>query len=250
MSDRDVTVSGSFNTRDLGGYRTERGNLAWRKTFRSANMAHVDQIGIATLKQLGVTRVIDLRSQKEREAEPDPFGAEDGIDLISISLFDNLNPRELPHGDVLLSLYIQALQTQGSVFVEILRTITESPDAVLFHCTAGKDRTGLIAALLLSLAGVAEEDIIFDYALTADRIAPLLESFEKTAETLKLNKTDYMPMLECNPSTMRQTLDWLEANFQNAKSYVKSHGFTEADLTQLQKRWFPTEPTKIIATVP
>lgn len=237
MVNRDVVVSGSFNTRDLGGYRTKHGNLAWKKTFRSGNMGHVDPSGIATLRQLGVTRVIDLRSQKERDAEPDPFRSEDGIELIAIPLFDDLNPHQQPQGNELLDLYLNALETQGAVFTEVLRKIGESQDAVLFHCTAGKDRTGLIAALALSLSGAAADDIIQDYAMTTVCLKPLLGTLEKTAEKLNLSKADYMPMLECNPSTMRKTLDWLDDNFDGAEGYARSHGFTQSDLQQFQARW-------------
>lgn len=237
MSIRDVVISGSFNSRDLGGYQTQNGNLSWKKTFRSGNMVHVDQAGITTLKQLGVTRVIDLRSQKEREAEPDPFGSDHGIELIAISLFDNLNPHQKLPDNVLLNLYLHALETQGSAFTEVLRKIADSEDAVLFHCTAGKDRTGLIAALLLSLSGVATNDIIDDYAMTATRIEPLLENFEKTAQVLNFNKADFMPMLECKPDTMRKTLNWLDENFNGAENYVREHGLTDADLRQLRARW-------------
>lgn len=237
MVERDIVVPGSFNTRDLGGYRTKHGTLAWRKTFRSGNMGHVDPSGIATLKQLGVTRVIDLRSQKERDAEPDPFRPDDGIELIAISLFDDLNPHQQPQGDQLLDLYLGALETQGPVFADVLRKIGESQEAVLFHCTAGKDRTGLIAALALSLSGASADDIIQDYAMTAGCLKPLLATFEKTAEKLNLSKAVYMPMLECDPSTMRKTLDWLDDNFDGAEGYARSHGLTEADLQQLQARW-------------
>ncbi|MGU3576912.1 tyrosine-protein phosphatase [Brucellaceae bacterium C25G] len=239
MTERDVVISGSFNSRDLGGYKTQASHLAWRRIFRSGNMANIDQSGVATLKALGITRVIDLRSPKERDAEPDPFGENDGIELIAISLFDNLDPRQLPQGDVLLHLYLQALQTQGAVFVDVLRKIAYSDEAVLFHCTAGKDRTGLIAAMALAIAGVSEEDIITDYAMTNGRIEPLLKNLEKAAQTLDLNKADFMPMLECKPQTMRQTLDWLKANFQGAENYLKINGFTENDLMKLRSRWNP-----------
>lgn len=236
MGDRDVVVSGSFNTRDLGGYRTAHGNLAWRKTFRSGNMAHVDQTGIATLNQLGVSRIIDLRSHKERDAEPDPFRSEDGFELIAISLFDGLNPGQQPQGNALLDLYIHALETQGSVFVEVLRKVADCPGGALFHCTAGKDRTGLIAALLLSLSGVSDDDVIQDYMLTADRLGPLLKTIEKTAQTFNLSKADYLPMLECNASTMIKTLEWLDLGFNGAEGYVRSHGFTDDDLKHLRSR--------------
>lgn len=250
MGDRDIVVSGSFNTRDLGGYRTKQGNLAWRKTFRSGNMAHVDQSGIAALKQLGVTRVIDLRSQKERDAEPDPFGSADGIELISISLFDDLNPHQLPQSNALLDLYIHALETQGPVFVDVLSKIADCSGGALFHCTAGKDRTGLIAALLLSLSGVSHADIVEDYALTADRLGPLLQTIEKTAQAFNLSKSDYMPMLECNPSTMLRTLDWLDHGFDGAEGYLRSHGLTDDNLRQLRSRWSLVDQRMISCAAP
>ncbi|MFC0246839.1 tyrosine-protein phosphatase [Falsochrobactrum ovis] len=249
MTDRDVIVSGSFNTRDLGGYRTKHGKLAWRKTFRSGNMCKVDQTGILALKQLGVTRIIDLRSQKERDAEPDPIRAGDNIELISIPLFDDLNPNQLPGGNALLDLYLDALKTHGMSFIEVLRKIGECRDAVLFHCTAGKDRTGLIAALLLSLSGVARADIINDYAMTADRLGPLLMELEKTVGAFNLNKADFMPMLESNPITMSKTLDWLDSNFGGAEEYVRSHGFTNADLAQIRSRWCLTDPEMVMEDV-
>lgn len=237
MNDHDVIVSGSFNTRDLGGYNTNNGKLAMHKTYRSGNMGQVDEAGIETLKKLGVSRVIDLRSQKERDTEPDPFSSEDGIELIAISLFDDLNPNQKTKSNVLLDLYIHALKTQGPVFVKVLQHIAESRDAVMFHCTAGKDRTGLIAALLLALSGVSKDDIINDYAMTADRLGPLLQTIEKTAKSFNFSKEDYMPMLECNPENMIKALDWIDTNFNSVENYVKSHGFTGEDLTRLRERW-------------
>lgn len=210
-------------------------------------MANVDQSGIVTLKQLGVSRIIDLRSQKEINAEPDPLGSEDGFELIAISLFDDLDPHQLPQGNVLLDLYIHALETQGSVFVDVLRNIADCPGGALFHCTAGKDRAGLIAALLLSLSGVSNDDVIQDYALTADRLGPLLQTNEKTAQAFNVSKADYMLMLECNPSTMIKTLEWLVRGFNGAEGYVRSHGFTYSDLQQLKARWNQTDPLKLNA---
>lgn len=235
MQTRDISLSGSFNTRDLGGYPTRYGRpVAWRKAFRSGNLASIDENGIAVLKQLRVARVIDLRSPREREAEPDPIRPEDQIELVAIPLFDGLDPRHMPPGNVLLGLYLKALETQGEIFVEIMRLIGSSGGAALFHCTAGKDRTGLVAALVLALAGVGRDDIIADYKLTADRIAPLLSNSQRLATIIDLKGEEVAPLLQCDPSIMGRTLDWLEENFGTAEDYLKAHGLAERDLRLVQ----------------
>ena len=137
----------------------------------------------------------------------------------------------------MLELYLHALETHGEAFVEVLRKIADCEKAVLFHCTAGKDRTGLIAALLLSLSGVNRDDIIQDYAMTAMRIGPLLQNIEKTAAALKLDKVDFAPMLECKPETMQKTLEWLDDKFDGSENYVREHGLTDRELQLLRGRW-------------
>lgn len=236
MNSHDITVSGSFNVRDLGGYTAGNGTTRWGLTYRSGSMCRVDSDGIKTLHQLGIGKVIDLRSQQERLSHPDPFGADNGIQLINISLFDDLDPTSLKQNNILLDLYTKALQTHGEVFVQVLREIAYTEGGVLFHCTAGKDRTGLIAALLLSVAGVAPDDIIADYALTATRIGPLLEEFSKIIKDQNLSSGHYSPLLECHPETMAKTLAWLDEQYGGALTYLTTNGLNENDLAQLRKR--------------
>lgn len=233
--DRDIEIAGSFNSRDLGGYPTPLGSIAWRKLLRSGSLTKVNEQGKDTIRALGITRVIDLRSASECESAPEPFTDEDDVELLSIALFDNLDPTQEGTADVLLDHYIQALQKKGSVFVKILRAISSSPDAVLFHCTAGKDRTGLVAAIVLALLGVDNETIIRDYALSADRIQPLKLLFAEKAKELNLDVHEYKPLLACKAETMRAALGWLTEHYQSVSHYMQLQGFTEADLTQLQR---------------
>ncbi|MFC0283092.1 tyrosine-protein phosphatase [Camelimonas abortus] len=235
MPERDIIISGSFNTRDLGGYPTCYGRpVAWRRAIRSGNVAALDRNGVARLKQLNVTRVIDLRSERERQAEPHAIRPEDGVELIAIPLFDGLDPSRIPRGDMLLGLYVQALETQGRLFVETLRLIGSSAGAALFHCTVGKDRTGLVAALLLALAGVDEGDIVADYAMTAERIARLPGGPDAILARLGLDGRRYAQLLACDPSVMRRTLDWLTDNFRGAGDYLRAHGLTDSELEQVR----------------
>lgn len=236
MYTRDLTITGTFNARDLGGYSTPMGHTAWRKTFRSGSLSHLSESGQRELANLGITRVIDLRSQKERHAEPDLLGDGSTIELISIPLFDDLDPQNLPTGNRLLGLYIKALTEQGETFVHILRQIASSQQGVLFHCSLGKDRTGLVTALLLGLTGVEDKDIVADYALTASRIQPLLAQIERSAKVLAIKPEDYEAMLACDPDTMRQTLAWLTEHYHGISDYLAKHGLKEEEQLLLIQR--------------
>ncbi|MFV7878499.1 tyrosine-protein phosphatase, partial [Enterococcus faecium] len=120
-------------------------------------------------------------------------------------------PAAMSGGDVLLDLYIEALERRGAAIVAVLEALAEAPDGtVLFHCTAGKDRTGLIAALVLALAGVDAETIVDDYARTGIHIAPLLSTIMAEAEARGMDPEALRPLLACEPVTMASTLDHLQ----------------------------------------
>jgi protein-tyrosine phosphatase len=107
---------------------------------------------------------------------------------------------------------------------------------VLFHCTAGKDRTGLIAALMLALAGVETAVIAEDYALTGPMIAPLLESFIADAAARGTDIEAFRPLLSCDPQTMAATLAFLIDNHGSVKAYLASIGLSDDTIDRLQAR--------------
>lgn len=234
--DRDIAISGSFNVRDLGGYCAEDGQpIVWRKLFRAGSLSRVDAAGQDCLKNLGIKKIIDLRSQAERLAEPEPFAANEHIELLSMPLFDKLAPVDNPASDELVKRYLEAFEVQGPTFVQVIREIAKSTEPVLFHCTAGKDRTGLIAAMLLALVGVDEDTIIADYALSAGRIQPLVDALTVKAQSQGLDLQKYAPMLACRPDMLRTALAWLKQHYQSVWNYLQRHGYSEADLAQLQR---------------
>ena len=109
------------------------------------------------------TATLDLRHDHELESYPNPFRAEVDVNYRHVSLFEQLAPSAMTDGDVLHDLYVQALTTRGEAIAAVLRAIAEAPQGtVLFHCTAGKDRTGLIAALMLATVGVEHALIVED----------------------------------------------------------------------------------------
>ena len=178
-----------------------------------------------------------LRRPAELEAQPNPFATDGRVRYINVSLFENLAPTYGPQIDTLHTLYVRALQERAEAIASILSMIAEAEDgAVLFHCTAGKDRTGLIAALLLGHAGVSDDEIIADYTLTGRMIAPLLDEILAHAAERGMDETAMRPLLACAPQTMRATLDHIADGHGSIAGYLKSLGLGDTVAARLKSK--------------
>lgn len=234
---RHLPIPGTFNIRDLGGYAAGTAETRWRRILRADGLHHLDLAGMAALIGEGVTTVIDLRHDHELQSRPNPFHAHPAVAYHNVSLFERLAPAELSAGDVLLDLYIQALTTRQSAIAAVLRLIAEAPQGiVLFHCTAGKDRTGLVAALLLALAGTATDTILDDYALTKPMIAPLLGRLLAEAEERGADIASLLPLLACEPQTMAATIAHLLDKYGSVEGYLVVIGLSDVTIARLKTR--------------
>ncbi|SMH56388.1 tyrosine-protein phosphatase [Mesorhizobium australicum] len=235
--ERHLAIAGTFNVRDLGGYPVPGGATHWRRILRADGLHRLDGNSIAELKGLGVATVIDLRRDEELETHPNPLRLEPGIDYRQISLFEELAPSAMTAADVLYDLYLQALSSRRDRIVEVLSAIADAPEGiVLFHCTAGKDRTGLIAALLLGLAGVEHDVIVADYALTKERLAPAIEGFVADAVARGVDVEALRPLLACEPETMAATLAHLADRYGSVETYLLDSGLDPATIGRLRAR--------------
>ncbi len=238
---RHIPVPGTHNIRDLGGYATQEGPTQWRRVLRADGLHRMNMDGVDQLHALGVRTVIDLRRDHELELQPNPTKTHPEIDYVHISLFDQLDvadaavPRD-GQVNVLLGLYCMALAERGDAIRSILTTIADADGLVLFHCTAGKDRTGVIAALLLALVGVPREDIVADYAITKAQIAPLLDTILANAAKRGEDMDRYQALLQCEPETMHAFLDHLDADHGGVERYLAKIGIDAAVVARLRAR--------------
>ena len=153
---------GGLNARDLGGYATEDGReTRWGAVVRSAALATLTEAGRAALADYGVRAIVDLRLPDELADHPNPF-AEPGDHGIAYTNVSFIDPAAAPPNAVttLAEDYLQMLDRYRHGVAEAMAAIARAPDgAVVIHCAAGKDRTGLISALLLGLVDVPAETI-------------------------------------------------------------------------------------------
>jgi protein-tyrosine phosphatase len=178
-SERVIALQGGANFRDLGGYdTTDGGRVRWGLVFRSAALHRLTATDLVTIERLGLRVVYDLRGAQERDVAPSmlPDGVRcellpvDGTGAETKELTDLVLEGKLADvpPDFLVRIYEAMAEVAAPTFGRLLTRLAD-PDGVpaLIHCTAGKDRTGMSAALLLSVLGVDEEAIVDDYELSA-----------------------------------------------------------------------------------
>ena len=175
-SDRRLPLDGATNFRDLGGYRgRDQRPLRWRRLFRSDHLAHLSDADRRALAQLGVKRAFDFRGTQERAAATyelpglqqhslaiEPSVAQRMADLLrSGVVLDEAHMTELMH-----ELYVHLVDANAGRYAEWFDHLLADDSPLVFHCTAGKDRTGVAAALLLAALGVPRPVIEQDFLLS------------------------------------------------------------------------------------
>ncbi len=240
---RHLTVRGTYNLRDLGGYATARGTpIPWRRFLRADSLHRLEPGEAERLRFEGLRMVIDLRTAREILDAPSVFDTHPGVRLVNQPLFDALSPAALAQGDApeghpLLAFYVTALETRGTAICAILTSLAEEREGmVVFNCTAGKDRTGLIAALLLGIAGVSHKDIISDYAMTAALIPDLVAEFLSLSRARGGDVAAYATLLESPADTMAATLEHIVAKYGSIMGYIDHIEVPTEVLARLQSR--------------
>lgn len=227
------------NARDLGGLKTASGkSTAFKRFVRSDEPSLLSEEDLEALLEYPIRTVIDLRSTEEIERRGSPFINHPGILYRNISLFESdPDSADDPTVQVALSytlgeLYIYLLKTRQVQLAEVFRLILYAPEgAVLFHCTHGKDRTGIIAALLLSLAEVSREDIVSNYSVTYDYIRTIVDP------RLALMPAKTHHILKSDAGNMEVFLDYLDNNYQGqAALYLIAIGISESEIDALRRR--------------
>ncbi|WP_164749945.1 tyrosine-protein phosphatase [Nitratireductor alexandrii] len=236
---REPRVSGLANLRDLGGHETVGGPTRWRRALRSDGLHELDPDGLAALRALGIATVIDLRSAREVEVQPNPCATDPAFDYVNVPLFEKLSPIDIDasRDDFDLSQrYVEALDTCQSRFAGVFRTIAAAGEgAVLVHCTAGKDRTGLVAAMWLLLAGATQEAVVADYLATERQGRPLLEKLKaRNLARSRLPEEVVAAFYLCEARMIMTFINHLTAR-GGAARYLARCGLGQADLEHVRR---------------
>ncbi|MBW9092173.1 tyrosine-protein phosphatase [Microbacterium jejuense] len=231
-------VPGVYNLRDTGGYRAATGTSRWGKLFRSDALHRIDDVGRARLAGLGIAHVVDLRGTDERETAPSLL---EGLDarVHHLPVFDDAAPAVQAGTPVgLAPIYDHMVDERGEHLAAAIRVIAEAGDdeAVLVHCTAGKDRTGLVVAFALRAAGVDRDEVVADYAQTSDNLRgewadAMLQAFTERGHDLT---PEIVELVTASPAPiMAALLERIEQQHGSMAAYLRTRGLTDAELERL-----------------
>jgi protein-tyrosine phosphatase len=241
---RDMLWPACFNARDLGGYATTDGRRTrWRVLFRADNMSHLTPEGRAALVRDGVRTVVDLQSESDHRYEPPhPFRRDRGADAVPryvhVPVLDEDDPAAVAalEGAGPGEGYRVRLDTARGQFAKIVRAIAHAPEGgAVFHCHAGLDRTGLVAALVLAAVGVPNDTVADDYALSGERLVAFHTHYLAQITDPAERATFARPTAP--REMMVAALRHLDTRYGGAAAYLRSAGVEERDLARLRERF-------------
>ncbi|MCM3039790.1 tyrosine-protein phosphatase [Paenibacillus motobuensis] len=233
--ERLLKLDGAYNVRDIGGYETITGGIVQRgRLFRADGLHQLSLCDQELILELGVKTIIDLRFSDETAAKRDVFADHQEVNYYNISL---VNPATTKLRDIrnLGDMYKILLDTSGPLIAEVFSRIAETKDGLLFHCSAGKDRTGVVAALLLDLAGAPRETIVSDYAETETNLAPIIDELLKD-HPAEMSLEEYRAFMGSAPENMEIMLDHLYSVYGGAEQYLTTNGLRTDEIETLRHK--------------
>jgi protein-tyrosine phosphatase len=240
-----VSRPGWVNVRDLGGLvgaapRRLRRRRLWRADFPGV----LGEPDFTPLAGRGVRTVVDLRDLDEAAAAPPRFEAA-GFTVVHVPILEGDNEAFLGRAATIEAGYAHMAATKGTQFARAITAIAEAePGGVLVHCTAGKDRTGITIALVLTLLGVGRRAIVADYSRTEARLAGawmdrisarLKREFGLTDDTIAAR---YEILAGSPPKAITAALDTMADGWGSVPDYLAAHGLADGVAAALRQRCF------------
>ena len=244
LRSRDLDWDGCLNVRDLGGHRTEDGGeTRYGAVVRADSIRQLTDAGWASAVDYGVRTIVDLRTDVELEADPPaelpvevlhvPFFQDDEDAFAEVEAAANAAPDTVAATRAVYLVFLERFSTNVAAAIAAVARAPEG--GVVVHCMGGKDRTGLVTAFLLHIAGVDVEQIAADYALSEERLQPRhaawIEEAGTEAERERIRRVASTPR-----EAMVGVLEELERRYGSVEAFLRASGLTDEDLRLARER--------------
>jgi protein-tyrosine phosphatase len=236
---RELPIEEVHNVRHIGGYQTRDGRRTSAQIIRAAGLSRMPAAAVAQMRAHGVRTVIDLRSSKELEEMPTPALDGHGIRHVHAPVFESdaspvgLADKPFPG---FAKIYARFLESGRDAYRVLAETVAETSDGLLYHCAAGKDRTGVATALLLDLAGVPDEQILEDHAQSARLLAPMLPKWKEGMAERGMDPARAEVMLASDPADIHALLLHLRDRWGDAEGYFQDIGVSVTTIRRVRER--------------
>ena len=240
---KHLPIPGLFNCRDLGGFAAEKGVTRYGVFLRSEAPCNLEQSAIDLLRDYGLTTTFDLRGEPEIQWRPSALEKAFDYRLLSLSGgAETFEKKNLPEGEFSWDkVYIKRATAHRDWIRDSIIALTEAPGCSLFHCTTGKDRTGILTCCLLGAVGVSKEDIAADYCVSEVYLQPVFDAMRSGALTIRKEPSHFEEYVFHTPFTaMMKFCQFFEQEFGSIRGYLLDIGVTEDTLRKLETKLVET----------
>lgn len=215
----------TLNTRDLGGYRSVSDGkiLENFRILRSDVQNHPSEKDLDFLKEHNISTIIDMRGEKDTTRKPSGFVDQEGFSYIHIPIDEGSGIPESV--DQVGASYLEIAQAKN--MPHVFKAIANAEGGVMFNCTAGKDRTGVVSAVILSLCGVSREDVIRDYMITRECNRERFELIHKNFPAIDMN------IVIPSERYMQEFFQKMEVQYGGVMKYLLSIGVKEEEIQKI-----------------
>jgi protein-tyrosine phosphatase len=255
VASRLLPLEGGRNFRDIGGYETVDGSrVKWGQVFRSGVMTEITPADYKFLEQTNIGTIIDFRSSLERESEPTTWQAGDpkvfardyvdeGANALMGGLFAEGATAETMKNSM-SDLYYEIVLQQAPAYTAMFNDLAATNAGFLFNCSAGKDRTGIAAALILTVLDVPRATIVHDYSLSDDYVdfmkeftSPEATTNEAYAYLSQIPVELLAPLMASHPEYLESALDYLDIEYGSVMNYIQTElKVTDAEIATIRGR--------------
>jgi protein-tyrosine phosphatase len=237
--ERRLDWEACYNARDLGGLPIAGGGeTRWGAIVRADTLSRLSPAGQAALRDHGIRTILDLRLGRETLLDPSPFGDDEDIRYRHLPFVPDDEPPLDPEPATFEEDYIGMMERFRAQVGAIMKAIAAAPEGgIVIHCMGGKDRTGLICALLLDLVGVPRDVIGADYALSQDNLRPVeLDWLENGPGTREWREREISKRPRATVKTIPTVLDYLDRTYGGTELYLMRTGLTPGEIAALRGR--------------
>jgi len=236
--DRHLVWPNLLNARDLGGLRSASGETTWRRVVRADNLNKLALVGVVAMVEYGVRTVIDLRDPRELEKFPNPLAAAPplGVVFANVPLISDAEWEAIKDPGRTAEGYVLTARLSHTNIANAFAALSDAtPGGVVIHCHAGKERTGIVAALLLSLAGVSDETVAADWTASDAYLQPLYEEWlaNERDPAIRAKRSEGFVM---HAEHIVDVLTYVRRTHGSIEEYLLAGGVTAEQLVRARRR--------------